>query len=478
MKVNYISGLVTMGVTLAFPLLTAPYISRVLGPESLGKIGFALSFLNWFIILANLNITAYAAREIGKVQDDYNKRSEVFSELLYISIWGSFIATLLYLAIVFCIADFQKDKLLYCILALQLVASPLSVDWLFNALGKNQYIAMRTVCIKIIAFILIFVFVKTVEDYYQYIIILSMSVVVANIVNFVTLPKYVRINRKNVDLKKHLLPLTYFAVGGIVYSLYNNIDIFCLQIFTTSQDVGLYYRNKQIIMSFSIMCGTLSRVLSPRMANYFFNDKVSYYQTLNQSFQIFFFLIFPIIVGCALLSENLVWILGGPAFLEAHWALKIAALTLLFNGLIVIFDLQISFPAGYERFSVIASSLLLVSSLACIYLSIENLSYFNVTLAIVLANIIVVCFLYFMLRKRLKFVLVQKNTIKYLIASCIMGGIIYGIKFAIGDYIISLIISGLLGALVYLLVLFYLKENIVLPYILLHFQKNRRKGEF
>lgn len=147
-------------LNLLFPLLTFPYVSKILSVEGIGQYNFAQATVSYFSLIAGLGISSYAIREGAKYRDDRNKFDTFASEVLLCNTISTIIA---YLLLAFCMLFVDKLKsyaLLIWVFSIQIVFTTIGIEWLYSIYEEYEYITVRSIAFKIISIILIFMFVK------------------------------------------------------------------------------------------------------------------------------------------------------------------------------------------------------------------------------------------------------------------------------------------------------------------------------
>ena len=158
--------------SIIFPLITFPYISRVLLPENVGKINFGLSIVSYFTLIATLGITTYAVRECSAVRDDKEKLSDIASQIFSINIVTTIIAYVALAVTLLAYNKLENYRLLIVIQSLTIAATTLGADWLNTAMEDFRYITVRTVAFQFVSLVLMFVFVHKPEHYMRYAVII------------------------------------------------------------------------------------------------------------------------------------------------------------------------------------------------------------------------------------------------------------------------------------------------------------------
>ena len=168
-----------------FPLITFPYVSRILMASGNGKVNFFTSIATYGTTIAGLGLSTYGIRAVAKVRDDAKKLSRLTVELLIINFIGSVIVLLVLGLSLFFVQQFQQELALFCITCITILLSVVGMNWFFSGMEQYDYITRRSILFKFISLILVFAFVKSRSDYVIYALITMFSTVGAYVFNFI-----------------------------------------------------------------------------------------------------------------------------------------------------------------------------------------------------------------------------------------------------------------------------------------------------
>lgn len=426
LKKNYLFNIFVQIVNVLYPLITIPYITRVLGPETLGKVNFALSFVQYFILFANLGVGVYASREISKARRDVNKLNQTFSELFSIMFFSSIFFSIAYLLSFLFIDKIRTDITLYLIVGIPLFLNQMSVSWFFLGIENFKYFAIRNIIFKIITIILIFVFVRTHNDYLLYAFILSLSIFGANILDFTLTLKYIKVSL-TFEITKHFKPLLIFFISSIFSVLYSGIDVIVLGfIEQTNYDkfAGLFTTAKKIILLILFLLNSIINVNYMRLSFLISQNKEEEYKELiNKTTNFLMLVSFLAFTITFSFSTEILALLGGTEFIEATLTLKVLSILLITNILRNILESNVLNPKKLEKFvlmgNIIAWTLCFVSLFPLTLL----LSYDGTSIALLIGDIANFVFFTIISVKYLKINPITKNIITYAIVSTVIIGI-------------------------------------------------------
>lgn len=333
LKKNTVLNIIKTCCSILFPLITFPYISRVLLPENIGKINFAQSFVNYFILIAGLGISTYAIRECASVKDHKDKLSNVASQLLSINLITTIISYLLLIITIAFARKFDNYRELIIIESSLIIFTTLGADWLNSAMEDFTYITLRSIFFQIISLVSIFIFVKTQNDYYKYAIIGVFSNIGPNILNMFYRKKYCNVKfTLKIEWKKHISPIMLLFVMALSQTIFNNIDVTMLGFFKGDYQVGLYSVAYKIVRIISQVVQSLSYVIIPRLSYYFIkNDYINANKLLRKVLSFNICLGLPCVVGVIMMAKDIAYIIGGNEFIAAASIMRILILTFMFS---------------------------------------------------------------------------------------------------------------------------------------------------
>lgn len=330
-KVNSILNVIKTISSIIFPLITFPYISRMLQPENIGKVNFGSSFVNYFSLIASLGITTYAIRECSAVRRDKYKLEKKASQIFSINVCTTIFA---YVLLGFSLAFFRKldsYRTLIIIQSTAILFTTWGADWLNSAMEDFKFITVRSIAFQFISLILMLIFVHQPEDYLKYAAITVLSSCGANITNVFYRRKYCTVRfTKNMCWQEHFKPILLLCVMMLAQTIFNNTDTTMLGLMKSNFEVGIYntaYRIKNIIVQ---VVASLCWVVMPRLSYYFSKDdwdKVN--AMLKKVLSVMVTIGFPCVAGCVVLSSEIIELVAGQEYLTASIPLIILMLSFL-----------------------------------------------------------------------------------------------------------------------------------------------------
>lgn len=334
-KVNSMLNVIKTISSIIFPLITFPYISRVLQPENVGKVNFGSSFVSYFSLIASLGITTYAIRECSAVRGDKKKLGEKASQIFSINVCTTIVAyVLLGLSLIF-FRKLDSYRTLIIIQSTAILFTTWGADWLNSAMEDFKFITIRSIGFQFISLILMFILVHQPDDYYKYAAITVLSSCGANITNILYRRKYCTVRfTKDMHWQEHFTPILLLFVMILAQTIFSNADITMLGLMKGDFEVGIYstaYKMKNIVVQ---VVASLCWVVMPRMSYYFAEgdwNKIN--AMLKKVLSVMVTIGFPCVAGCVVLSSEIIQIVAGQQYSAASLPLMI----LMFSFIVDIF---------------------------------------------------------------------------------------------------------------------------------------------
>lgn len=354
---NVVLNIIRVSLSIIFPLITFPYVSRVLMADNLGKVNYALSIENYFALIAALGIGGYAVREGARLRHNNNEFQTFANEVFSVNIITTIVAYTLLLLLLL-LPQFRDYKLLILLQSVSIVFTTIGVDWLNTVFEDYLYITVRSFVIQVILLIMMFVIVKKPEDYYKYAFLTVLSNGISCTLNFFyTRRKYYKIKfTRYCNFGKHIKSLLLFFANNLAISIYLNADTTMLGLYTNDYTVGIYAVAVKVYGVIKTIIAAMFTACIPRLSAYMGKGaEKEYKQLLNNVISVCTLFMFPAIAGLISLSKPIVLILAGEHFLEATYSLNIICVGIIgaiYGG---IFTNCINLPLKREKYNLYAT---------------------------------------------------------------------------------------------------------------------------
>ncbi len=460
---NAILNIIKQSCNIVIPLITYPYVTRVLGEDSLGKFSFADSVISYFVILATLGIPTYAIREGARIRDDKSAITQFSAELFSINVFSTIIA---YFLLGICIVNqhrLQREPILLFILSINILTNTISRDWINNIYEDFFYITIRYIIFQIISLVLIFVVIHGSEDYTKYTVIMMFSNSGAYLSSFFYNLRRVPIKLTyRLNLKKHFKPILLLFCSTLAIQIYVKSDITVLGFLRSDADVGIYTAASKIYTIVKALLNAVIMVAIPRLSYYLGkNDSDGYNKLLNKLRDSLFALVIPCVVGCFCLSKEIIYLIGGETYESGYLPLSILCFALGFAVLGCYYAQGVLIANRDERTFMIATIISALVNIGLNIVLIPKMGMSGAAVTTVIAEVLI-C------------LMCGINSSKYysrqrvdgggpIIIGCIaIIGVCYGFKMLIDNVLVRSIIAILTSVVVYFAVLLFGKNQLAI----------------
>lgn len=336
-------------VNIVVPLLVGPYITKLLNVELYGIYNTVYAEFQVFLIFASFGLYTYGMREISKIRNDKNKVSKLFTNLFIISILSNLIISSIYFIYIRTTSS-GITFLLYFIMMIQFVGNTFYIEFLNEALENYKFITVKTLIIKILYLISIFLFVKKASDVAMYAIIVSLVIFANNIVSFIYAKKYIKFDFKNIKLKRYIIPLLTILIIENTDLLYSQLDRIMLGKFVNGVAVSMYYIPYYIVSTLSAIPYSLINVSIPRMAYLVANEgKEAYLESLNKVISSFLFMILPMCFGILVLAYEVIYLYAGTKYMACVSVLVVSCIIRIFLSVGGMLTHLVMYPNNQEK---------------------------------------------------------------------------------------------------------------------------------
>lgn len=332
-KVNYMFNVSYQIFALIVPLITTPYISRVLGAEGVGEYSYTYAMVRYFWILSALGTATFGIRNIGIFQKDKEKRSYCFWNLFFLKVILSTIFIVLYIIYV---STFTQNKLISFLQGINLIAVMLDITWFFQGMEEFKRISIKNFIIKILNVIYIFVFVKSEKDLWLYAFGLAFFLLIGNISLWGSLKGYItKVSLKKLKPFTYLKPVMILFIPSVATQIFSIFDKSMIGWFTkNAEENGYYEQALKIIEMALVLITTMGTIMIPRISRKYSEGKKGEIKTyMDKSLKFSFMLALPMALGIGAISEKFVPIFFGEGYIKSIYLLNILSLLFIFMGL-------------------------------------------------------------------------------------------------------------------------------------------------
>ncbi|PWT26207.1 flippase [Butyrivibrio fibrisolvens] len=465
--------------SIIYPLITFPYISRVLGAENVGKVNFSSSFVSYFSLITTLGITSYAIRECSLVKDDKKELEKTSSQIYSINICMAVVAYVVLILCTLFVPKLSGYKTLILIQSLGIILTVIGTDWLNTAMEDFRYITIRTAVFQILALICMFAFVRSREHYKAYAVTAIIASSGAYIANVFYRKKYCHVRfTTHMDWKRHTGPIVTMVTMIMAQHILNNLDITMIGVIKDDTAVGLYTTAAYLINFVTQLANAIIFVIMPQMTKAFDNNDNEQLNSLYRYTVSFMLAVaLPCFAGLLVMPEEILTLIGGAEYLPSAGVVRILSFSMLFMLVGSFFGNIILIPAKREKqFMRACMSGMVINAITnCIL--IPPLGIHGAAITTVAANIVIMVIS--MIGKPAE---IRLSNVGKIITGPILGTIFVFIicivfKVLIDNAIIRLLIAIAISGIAYLVTLIAVKDEFAQSTIIPAFRKVLKIGK-
>ena len=455
---NYIYNLIYQLLTILAPLITTPYLSRVLGADGIGTVSYAESISSYFVLVASLGIATFGQREISYVQDDKEKRSAVFWETKLLQIITGSIVLIVYVLF----AGFQNNRALYIILSFNIVSIIVDATWFFQGMEEFGKIVGRNTIIKLVQIAYIFLFVREKNDILIYAFGISIFVVLGNMSLWAYLPKYVsRPVFSALKPFRNIRTVITLFIPTVAIQIYTVFDKTMIGLITQDPFQNGYYEQSIKIAKVTLALVTaLSTVMIPRIGYHFGKGEIEHVKTLMyRSYRFVWLLGIPLCFGQIVVAKNFVPWFFGDGFLDVIPLMHILSFLILAIGISNVTGMQYLIPTKRQNLFTVT---VVIGAIVNFCLNLVLIRYYQAVgaaIASVAAETTITVAQLVAVRKELSARTILASCKSYLAAGIIMYLVLYYIGNKLAPTIMNTVIMVVIGALIYFCILLLFRDS-------------------
>ncbi|TDE68803.1 flippase [Streptococcus sp. KCJ4932] len=475
-KLNIVMNFILTMSNFIFPLITFPYVSRVLLPVGTGKVAFATSIVSYFSMVGMLGIPTYGIRACAKARDNKDDLSKTVQEIMVINTIAMTLSLMTYILAIFLVPRMAQDKTLFMINVATLFFNLIGCEWLYKALEQYSYITIRSIILKLVSLILMFMLVHQKSDYVLYGAITILASVGSNFFNFINLRRFLNFKwYSHMDLKQHIGPIFSFFMMTIATTIYTNLDSVMLGFMKGDEAVGYYNAAVKIKSILVSLVTSMGAVLLPRLSFYIKEGRNREFRELTiRSLQFVCFISIPLWFYFTIYAKEGIYFLSGYAYTGSILPMQIIMPTLFLIGLSNLLGIQILVPIEREKDVLKSVSLGAIVNLVINAICIPKFGASGAAFGTLVAEFFVTSYQIYVLKDFLKDIMGNikpyKNLLGALVAS--LGAIVVVLVLHMTSLFLILVVSAMVFGLTYGIFGIILTEEFTI--YLLNYVKNRR----
>lgn len=475
---NFLYNVLYQVLIMILPLITAPYIARVLGAEKIGIYSYTYSIAYYFVLFGQLGLNVYGNRTIATVRDNKEELSKTFWSIYLFQFIISFIACICYIFYVMTLKN-TEYKFFSILQFIYVVSCVWDINWFYFGIEKFKLTVTRNTIIKIMTVILILLMVKSREDLWIYIIIMSVGTLIGQLILWTQLPKYIKFTKCTLsDCKEHIKPVVVLFLPTIATSLYRVMDKIMLGSNTEMSQLG-YYENSEKFISISMgVINALGTVMIPQMSNLVSNGNIKKVKDyINKSMEGIFILAVPIAFGLAGIANILSVVFYGKEFGACGNIISILAISIIFSAWANVIRTQYLVPNKRDKEYIISMFTGAITNLIINIILIPKIGAIGAAIGTVIAELSVAVMHSIYAKRELPLLKYLKMVAPYFIIGLTMYIILRIISAYISISINGLILEICAGVIIYLIIFilytiisrsqyYYIIKNIIYKKIL------------
>lgn len=460
---NIIYKAILSFVNILVPVLIGSYIVKLLDVELYGAYNKVYSEFQVFLTFASFGIYTFGIREISKIRDNPEKISILFTNLCFLSLLTNVITSIIY--IIYSILTSSGITLtLYLIMTIQLMANIFYIEFVNEALENYKFITIKSIIIKILYMISLYLFVKEPDDIVIYSVIISMTAVLNNMTSFIYAKKRIKFNFKNIKIKKYIMPLMTILIISNIDLLYTQLDRIMLGKFVDDVSVTMYYIPYYLIAMLTSIPYAIINVSIPRLSYTLENKgKEEYLNNLSRSMSSLYFIVIPMCFGVVVLAKEAILLYAGEKYMAMVPTLIIACISRIIISTESMMTNLVTYPNGKEkqllRFSLCFGISNLVMNTILLLLGYLTPSSTLITTTIAEFGLAVSQFIYARRKLDLRVRIFTTQNITYLILGACFIPIAYLIRLINLNFWINLFLIVIACIMFYMGILFIKKDD-------------------
>lgn len=333
-KTNFAYNLLLTGCNYIFPLITYPYVSRVLGVDNIGLCNYVDGIVNYFTVLSMMGIANYGVREIARCKDDREHRDVVFSNLLAFNIVLAILALIILAICTFTIEGLSQYRLFLGVGSLQIVFNLLLTNWFFQGISEFRFITIRSVVVRGIYVVLVFMLVHEQDDVLIYYSLTIPTIAINAAINWIYGRKFRTFKWKSLNFKPFILPVIVFGIYQILTSMYTTFNAIFLGYIHGNTEVGYFVTATKLYTIVLSVFTALTTVMVPRVSTLLSQGNLDKVQSIaSDIISLLLTFSIPIIVFCVYFAHEIVWLISGEGYEGAETPFRIVIFMLIVIGM-------------------------------------------------------------------------------------------------------------------------------------------------
>lgn len=415
-KKNFVYSSVLTTANYIFPLLTYPYASRVLGVDRIGICNFVDSIINYFILFSVMGVGIIGIREVARTKDDKESLARTFSSLFLLNTISTSLVLIVLIGAIFLVPKLYAYKDMMWIGVLKLISNYLLIEWLYKGLENFKLITYRTIIVRSLYVVSVFLFVREASDYKIYFLLLSLSITLNAVFNCYYAKEFVQLTFKKVSIGKYCKSSMILGSYTLLTSMYTSFNVAYLGFITSDTEVGYYTTATKLYSIFLSLFTAFTGVLLPRMSALISEGNFCDFKfLLHKSMKVLSCFSIPVIIFCEMFAEEIVYFISGDGYNGAIIPMRIVMPLLLIIGYEQVFVIQTLIPLKMDKAILVNSIVGAFIGVLLNILLVANLQSVGTAIVWVSSEFFVLCCAQYFVWKKLSLLISVKMLFKQII---------------------------------------------------------------
>jgi O-antigen/teichoic acid export membrane protein len=468
-KTNFIYSTILTVSNFIFPFLTFPYISRVLGVSNVGIYNWVGGIIQYFILFSMMGIGIVGIREVAKNKNNKEDLSKTFSSLLMLTLLTTVLSLLVLFALMEIVPKFSENKEMFYIGAANIFINLFLVEWFFKGIENFKYITIRSIIVKSIYVIFVFVFVQHRGDYVIYYFLTVSAVVLNALFNWIYCRKFVHFNFKSINLKPFIKPFLILGIYLLFNSMYSTFNVAYLGFVGGNKEVGYYTTATKLygilLAFFSAFTGVMLPRISALVAE---NNFKEINRLIERSFDILYTFCFPVIIFFMFFAPEIVGIIAGAGYEGSILPMRIVMPLMIIIGTEEILIIQLLMPLNKDKAIFINSVIGAVIGIALAVVLVKNFHSVGSSIVWVCSELSILISASFFVKKYIGIHIPYKMVVVKFIYAIPYIIICYAVVSLFYNSIVMFSVAGVASLIYFIIDDFYLSKNNFIKGVLLN----------
>lgn len=459
-KTNFIYSSILTVSNFVFPFLTFPYILRVLGVNNVGIYNWVGGIVQYFILFSMMGIAIVGIREIAKAKNNSEQLSKTFSSLLILTVVTTIISLVVLFILMIFVPKFAEYRSMFYIGAANIFVNLFLVEWFFKGIENFKYITVRSIIVKSVYVISVFVFIKNKEDYVTYYLITVAAVVLNALFNWIYCRKFVHFTITNINLRPFIKPFLILGSYLLFNSMYSTFNVAYLGFVGGNKEVGYYTTATKLYGILLALFSAFTGVMLPRMSALVAeNNYPEINRLISKSFDILYTFCFPTIIFFMFFTPEIVRIIAGAGYEGSILPMRIVLPLMLIIGTEEILIIQLLMPLNKDKAIFINSLVGAIVGVILAIVLVRNFQSVGSSIVWVFSELSILITASYFVKKYIGIHIPYKMVFSKFIYAIPYILICYAVVLVINDSIPKLALAGLASLLYFVIDDLFLSKN-------------------